>query len=282
MSNSGDEGVRMQQNNKQRNNMTNKEFKVRISWKQVMVEVLETLKTNESAEVMIRSFSDYVGLRTAAAKHDLVVTKQGERAIVSKQRTALTVGVVGAKSELKRLMETTPRLEWTREMEEAKFAEMEKDFPDWYVPLRRRPTKEADTCSLERAIEATDSEGRFTQLGLGKGMGKPIEDDCFTLKMEGGYNILSGQLSSLSMAEFEFKTWEKSQSPEYLKQVRERIEERVSKFKNLHEAIDNALVNNEWFYAAMRMRYDKEFFKEWLEQNPGNARDFIELERPQQ
>ena len=262
--------------------MTTKEFKVRISWKAVMEDVVEKLKTNESAEVSIRSFSDYVGLRTAALKHGLVVEKRGDKAVVSKQRSVTKVGVVGGKSTMQQLLATTPRLEWTREMEEAHFAELAKDFPEWYVPLRRRPTKEADTCSLERAIEATDSEGRFTQLGLGKGMGKPIEDDCFTLKMEGGYNILSGQLSSLSMAEFEFKTWEKSQSPEYLKQVRERIEEMVSRFKNLHEAIDNALVNNEWFYAALRMRYDKEFFKEWLEQNPGNAREFIELERPQQ
>jgi len=31
----------------------------------------------------------------------------------------------------------------------------------------------------------------------------------------------------------------------------------------------------------MRFRLDKKFFAEWLEQNPGNAREFIELERPQ-
>lgn len=261
--------------------MATKEFKVRISWKAVMEDVLEKLKTNESAEVSIRSFSDYVGLRTAALKHELVVEKRGDKAVVSKQRSITTVGVVGGKSTMQHLLETTPRLEWTREMEEAKFAEMAKDNPEWYVPLRRRPTKEADTCSLERAIEATDSVGRYAQLGLGGGTAKPIMDDCYTLKMEGEGNILSEQLSSLNIAEFEFRTWEKSQAEDYLKQVSERVEKMVSRFKNLHEAIDNALVNNEWFYAAMRFRYDKRFFAEWLEQNPGNAQAFIELERPQ-
>jgi len=59
------------------------------------------------------------------------------------------------------------------------------------------------------------------------------------------------------------------------------VEKKVLTFRTLHQAIDNALVNNEWFYAAMRFRLDKKFFAEWLEQNPGNAREFIELERPQ-
>ena len=261
---------------------TNDGIKVRINWKKMVEEAQVQLATNTQVKVDIRSFQDYVGLRNAAKKFGLEVTKQGNIAVVSKEKATTTLTMRNSTEDLRQKMATTPRLEWTREMEEAKFAELAKDNPEWYVPLRRRPTKEADTCSLERAIEATDSVGRHTQLGLGGGMGKPIMDDCYTLKMEGDCNILSGHLSSLSLAEFEFRTWEKSQSPEYLKQVRERIEEMVSKFKNLHEAIDNALVNNEWFYAALRMRYDKEFFKEWLDQNPGNAREFIELERPQQ
>lgn len=260
---------------------TNDGIKVRINWKKMVEDAQVQLASNTQVKVDIRSFQDYVGLRNAAKKFGLEVTKQGSVAIVSKEKASTTLTMRSSTEEMKHKLETTPRFEWTREMEEAKFAELAKDNPEWYVPLRRRPTKESDTCSLERAIEAADSVGRYTQLGLGGGTAKPIMDDCYTLKMEGEGNILSGPLSSLNIAEFEFRTWEKSQAEDYLKQVSERIEKMVSKFKNLHEAIDNALVNNEWFYAAMRFRYDKVFFAEWLEQNPGNAQAFIELERPQ-
>ena len=264
--------------------MATKEFKVRISWKAVMEDVLEKLKTNESAEVSIRSFSDYVGLRTAALKHELVVEKRGDKAIVSKQRSVTTVGVVGGKSTMQQLMATTPRLEWTREMEEAKFEEDKKNRPpepEWYKPMARRPTKEAETCSFERAVEASDSQGRYQQLGFDE-TGSKIKDDCFSLEGEQSGTILDGTVTALFMAAVEFAQWEKFQAQDYLEQVMKVVEKKVLTFKTLHQAIDNALVNDEWFYAAMRFRLDKKFFAEWLEQNPGNAREFIELERPQQ
>ena len=264
--------------------MATKEFKVRISWKAVMEDVLEKLKTNESAEVSIRSFSDYVGLRTAALKHELVVEKRGDKAIVSKQRSVTTVGVVGGKSTMQQLMATTPRLEWTREMEEAHFDELKKNAPpepEWYKPLMRRPKKEAETCSFERAVEASDSQGRYQQLGF-DGSGSKINDDCFSLEGEQSRTILNGAVTALFMADAEFAQWEKFQAQDYLEQVMKVVEKKVLTFKTLHQAIDNALVNNEWFYAAIRFRLDKVFFAEWLEQHPGQAREFIELERPQQ
>ena len=264
--------------------MATKEFKVRISWKAVMEDVLEKLKTNESAEVSIRSFSDYVGLRTAALKHELVVEKRGDKAIVSKQRSVTKVGVVGGKSTMQQLIATTPRLEWTREMEEAKFEEDKKNRPpepEWYKPLARRPKKEAETCSFERAVEASDSQGRHMQLGF-DGPNHKIMDDCFSIEGVEKGTILSGAVSPLFLADLEFAQWEKFQARDYLEQVMKAVEKKVLTFKTLHQAIDNALVNNEWFYAAMRFRLDKKFFAEWLEQNPGNAREFIELERPQQ
>ena len=226
-----------------------------------------------------------MGLRTAALKHELVVEKRGDKAIVSKQRSVTTVGVVGGKSTMQQLLATTPRLEWTREMEEAHFDELKKNAPpepEWYKPLVRRPKKEAETCSFERAVEASDSQGRHVQLGFGSKYEGKIANDCFSLENIEQGTILSGAVTGLFMADLEFAQWEKFQAQDYLEQVMKVVEKKVLTFKTLHQAIDNALVNNEWFYAAMRFRLDKKFFAEWLEQNPGNAQAFIELERPQQ
>ena len=119
------------------------------------------------------------------------------------------------------------------------------------------------------------------QLGFA-GPNYKIMDDCFSVEGMEGKTILSGAVSPLFMADLEFAQWEKFQAQDYLEQVMKAVEKKVLTFKTLHQAIDNAMVNDEWFYAAMRFRLDKKFFAEWLEQNPGNAQAFIELERPQQ
>ena len=262
---------------------TNDGIKVRINWKKMVEEAQVQLGSCTQVKVDIRSFQDYVGLRNAAKKFGLEVMKQGNVAIVSKEKASTTLTMRSSSEELKHKMATTPRLEWTREMEEAKFEEDKKNRPpepEWYKPMARRPTKEAETCSFERAVEASDSQGRYQQLGF-DGSGNKIKDDCFSLEGERGGTILDGAVTALFMADLEFAQWEKFQAPDYLEQVTKAVEKKVLTFKTLHQAIDNALVNDEWFYAAMRLRLDKKFFAEWLEQNPGNAREFIELERPQ-
>ncbi len=263
---------------------TNGGVKVRINWKKMVEEAQVQLASNTQVKVDIRSFQDYVGLRNAAKKFGLEVTKQGSVAIVSKEKATMVLTMRSGSEELRHKMATTPRLEWTREMEEAHFDELKKNRPpepEWYKPMARRPTKEAETCSFERAVEASDSQGRYQQL-MFDGSGSKIKDDCFSLEGERGGTILDGAVTALFMADLEFAQWEKFQAPDYLEQVMKAVEKKVLTFRTLHQAIDNALVNNEWFYAAMRFRLDKKFFAEWLEQNPGNAREFIELERPQQ
>lgn len=243
-------------NNKQQRNT----MKVgRISWKSVMEDVIKMMATSQSVTVAIRSQSDYIGLRTAAARHGMVVSKNGNEALVTKDKAVTKVEIRGNAVT----QSTAAKLEVG--VLSANQGEAEK--PEWYVPLERKKYKEAETCSFARAVEAANSTGRLFSLYHQKTT--PMWNvDCtaFNPPFEDGWVHSADQSTCAMAAWYEYSLWLRYQDEETKQKANDELTKRSLVYKTLRETIEAALLDNEWLLVQMRLKADLEYFKERIEQ----------------
>lgn len=230
----------------------------RVSWKSVMEDVIKLMATSQSVTVAIRSQSDYIGLRTAAARHGMSVSKNGNEALVTKGREVTKVEIRGNAVT----QSTAAKLE----VGVLSAHQGEAEMPEWYVPLERKKYKEAETCSFARAVEAANSVGRLFTTHFQKNTPMwNIECTAFNPPFEDGWVHSANQMTCAASAWFEYSLWLKYQDEETKQTANDMLTKRSLVYKTLREAIDAALLDNEWLLVQMRLKADLEYFKERIE-----------------